>query len=307
MSKLYGITTYFNPCNYQSRIDNLILFYESIIDTLQGNLIIVELQLPGNLRLANYINTPNTITLNDKEVLWQKEALLNIGVDNLPDDCDNVVWLDCDILFDNNRDWVKQTNDLLTSYKMVQPFKIAAKLDEYTRDVVNIDDWPNGLSINNKIGGSVANYKNNIAKLNHPGYACAFKRDILQKHKLYTNNIIGGGDRLMMDIILYGKVNGRYGGLLTHNHRIEFYQWGMPFKSDIGDSFHYTNNTVYHLYHGERNNRRYNSRLEILRKLKYNPDEDVYVKRNGLVGLTERGKRFEQSILEYFIKRQEDK
>ena len=40
-------------------------------------------------------------------VLWQKERLLNIALEHLPDNCTKVVWLDADTFF-TNPNWVRK-------------------------------------------------------------------------------------------------------------------------------------------------------------------------------------------------------
>jgi hypothetical protein len=41
------------------------------------------------------------IQLNGSDVMWQKERLLNIAIEVLPEACRKIAWLDCDIVFEN--------------------------------------------------------------------------------------------------------------------------------------------------------------------------------------------------------------
>jgi hypothetical protein len=52
------------------------------------------------------------IQLRASAVLWQKERLLSIAREHLPPECDKVVWLDADVLFENDG-WVARTSELL--------------------------------------------------------------------------------------------------------------------------------------------------------------------------------------------------
>ena len=51
----------------------------------------------------------NILQLRGGGVMWQKERLLNIAIEQLPADCTKVAWLDNDLIFDDPR-WLERTS-----------------------------------------------------------------------------------------------------------------------------------------------------------------------------------------------------
>ncbi len=114
----WGVSVFLNPAGYKNKIKNYRLFRQS--SKKQGlNLLTVELafgKAPFELKKED---AEILIQLKTDQILWQKERLLNIGIKNLPSDCDKFAWIDADIFFLNDK-WIEQTCDLLEKYAIVQ-------------------------------------------------------------------------------------------------------------------------------------------------------------------------------------------
>jgi hypothetical protein len=98
VSDLFVITTYFNPCRYETRRRNYDIFMAGLskagvpcitVECAFGN---APFELPPSL---------NVIQMRANTLLWQKERLLNLAASWLPRSCKYVAWLDCDITFMN--------------------------------------------------------------------------------------------------------------------------------------------------------------------------------------------------------------
>src|SRR5580658_2870882 len=113
---LWGVTAYFNPAGYRSRLDN----YRSFRKRLKTPLIAVEMSPTGHFELRRD-DAEIVVQLAGGDVLWQKERLLNVALRHLPTDCDIVAWLDCDVIFADD-EWPARTRVALDSYRMVQLF-----------------------------------------------------------------------------------------------------------------------------------------------------------------------------------------
>ena len=126
MGHFWGVTTYFNPAAYATKLRNLETFATRLRQ--QGlKLLIVELAF-GEAPFAVPCELADSILrLRSNAVLWQKERLLNLALSQLPEVCDKVAWLDGDILFTND-EWVSQTSRLLEEHQVVQPYQLAAWL-----------------------------------------------------------------------------------------------------------------------------------------------------------------------------------
>jgi hypothetical protein len=68
----------------------------------------------------------------------------------------------------------------------------------------------------------------------------------------------------------------------------------------------YTPGTILHHWHGSLTNRRYKERWQILTSHDYDPTEDLEIDSQGMTQLSEKGKRMEKDISEYFVERKED-
>ena len=60
-------------------------------------------------------------------VLWQKERLLNIGIERAPAHCRKIVWADLDIDFVSDS-WVHDLSEALERHDVVQPFAWAYRM-----------------------------------------------------------------------------------------------------------------------------------------------------------------------------------
>ena len=98
MSDLWTITSYFNPVRYARKLEN----YRAFRRRLNVPLVAVELFYDSKPELTKS-DADILIQISGRDVLWQKERLLSIALRSVPDHCDKVAWLDCDLLFDAER------------------------------------------------------------------------------------------------------------------------------------------------------------------------------------------------------------
>ncbi len=117
---LWAITAYFNPIRYQRKRANYRIFRQH----LGLPLIAIELAYGVDFELADD-DAEILIRRRGGDVLWQKERLLNLALQALPDECRKVAWVDCDVVF-GATDWAERTCALLDSAMLVQPFTPSA-------------------------------------------------------------------------------------------------------------------------------------------------------------------------------------
>lgn len=84
---LWAITSYFNPIRYRRRLANFKRFREN----LRVPLVAVELAYGPEFELQKG-DAEILIQLRGGAVLWQKERLLNLAMQALPDHCQKVAW-----------------------------------------------------------------------------------------------------------------------------------------------------------------------------------------------------------------------
>lgn len=308
ISELWGITTFFNPSNYQVRYKNYRKFRQN--SKLQGlKLVAIELSFDGNFELKEGKDADILIKLKCKSVLWQKERLLNLALTKLPKICSKVCWIDADLIF-ANRNWVYQTSKLLDHYKVVQPFQRAIRLPQNT---LPIDHITAKLKNPPNVAGTIYDFKlkKEYHTTKHCGYVWAIRRNIIDKLGFYDRNIIGGGDRVMCHAIFSpniqsereaNKPNSPYG--IIHAQDIKTYT--RNFHALVKGDVCFTPGIIYHLWHGDEKNRQYMKRYQVLKKNNYNPIKDIKIGPNGCWNWSTDKTKLIQGVKDYFQSRKED-
>jgi hypothetical protein len=99
-SSLWGVTAFFNPQHYRRRKMLYRVFRER---SKQQGLRLLTVELAFNDAPFELHRREAEILIQlrcgENSVMWQKERLLNIGLNHLPPECTSLVWLDCDVVF----------------------------------------------------------------------------------------------------------------------------------------------------------------------------------------------------------------
>ena len=106
VTDLAVVSCYFNPCHYKKRLENYKTFREGIIKT-KVRFLTVELAFgDDNFELTEFPEVMQLRT-NKNNIMWQKERLLNIGINKVINEgYEKVAWLDADIIFkDDSSDY----------------------------------------------------------------------------------------------------------------------------------------------------------------------------------------------------------
>src|SRR3954453_12592730 len=107
------ISCFFNPMNSPYRLSAFNRFYASIRH-LNHSLVECTIgdsqpQLPAN---------PNILRIRTENLLWHKEAILNLIIAKLPKQFKYVFWVDADVLF-SNRNWLAEGVAELQANKII--------------------------------------------------------------------------------------------------------------------------------------------------------------------------------------------
>lgn len=309
---LWGITAYFNPCKYKKKLANYRIFRKF----LQIPIITVELSFDKGFELDG-ADADILVQLPGKDVMWQKERLLNIGLDSLPEECEKTVWLDCDIVFTDS-DWHLKTAALLNEYKLIQPYK---RVHHLSPDIINGSEITmDHLSAVKPVLSEYSFAYSHVASKpvleeNRPtahkeigavGLMWAARKETLLRHSLYDACIIGGSDTIMA-LSAAGKFNEiAQKNFMNELQFIHFLDWGKSFYSDVKDSIYYVDSNVFHLWHGDFHDRSYSNRHEILKKYNFDPLTDITLDENACWKWNSEKTGLQQKIFSYFASRKED-
>ena len=291
---LYVIVPYFNFCGFKSRRRLFTEFINRNENVPGIRLVVVESMGPSPLP---HLHVWKHVQVRNDSTLWIKENLINIGEKFLPKNWVHLAWLDADILF-LNQNWVDETKEALEFYDVVQLFQSAVNLG------------PRGETIKvDKSFGYMHSQSGTPYTLNdkygfwHPGYAWACNRGAWKKMGgLIDWAILGSADRHMAMAWAGISEYSRPGNMgETYKQMISDFQAECK-----GFRLGNINGTILHEWHGRLEDRKYKERWSILIENKFDPVNDIGYTREGVLQLTDAGKRMEESLKAYFVERKED-
>ncbi len=293
----WGLTCFFNPQQYKNKKENYLKFRES--NKKQGlKLICVELAFNDNPYELTNNDADILIQIRTASVLWQKERLLNIAFKSLPQDCDKIAWLDCDILFEDDS-WIKLASEKLEKYAVVQLFENALFLEKDLKKE-NAGHFISFVK-NVETSGLDEFYKKN----NYPGFAWAARREIFENRGFYDKAIIGAGDGIMA-LSFINSVSMAIPDFYYRKIRFCILSWAKEIYPLVKNSVNYLPLTIIHLYHGEKKNRAYKKRDYILSYFKFDSDNDIKINEDGVWTWNSNKKFLHQAVYDYFFSRNEE-
>jgi hypothetical protein len=299
---LWAITTYFNPRRYRSKLANYRLFRAHL------NLPLLAIELAyGPHHELDKKDADILVRRRGHDVLWQKERLLNSALQALPDDCRNVVWVDCDVVFEA-KDWPRRTNEMLDHFRLVQPFRqvhrmpaawVPGEVKPSMTEQLNSVPFliASGMPIETCLGTPASQIQCT------PGYAWAANRSLLENFQFYDACVVGGGDSAMARAA-YGRFDDAL--RLQHLHRDHYLAWAVPFHDAVRSKVTFLDGDLLHLWHGKTEHRRYRERNEALARFAFNPMVDVAVDQEGAWRWNSGKSELHAFVNEYFELRRED-
>lgn len=306
---LWAVTALFNPLGFQSRRANYERFREGL-SRAGVPLLTVELALGDQPFELNRADADVLLSIRGGDVLWQKERLLNLGIRALPAACDKVVWLDADVLFERE-DWAVATAKLLDQLVVVQPFSRSIRLlagelsADLSRHPIGAGDHEVLHSMAYGVAARGHGCLDRYLEHGHCGYAWAARRDVLQNHGLYEANILGNGD-LNAAHAMYGGARYLKSERLSPALHAHLSRWAEAFYQDVGGSVGYVDGTLYHLWHGKKEDRRYLERLSILIEHDFDPELDLDLTPGRALRWGSHKPELHARCREHFVLRRED-
>ncbi len=303
---LWAITSYFNPSNYKNRL----ITYRTFKEHLRVPLIAVELSFGGRFELQND-DADIVVRLIGRDVLWQKERLLNIALRSLPPECDVVAWLDADVIFASD-DWPQRAQAALERFCIVQLFTERCNLARgATR---NGSDWTPVELAAPGVGYAIAAGKRVDLQIpgayltggSTTGLAWAARRSLLDRHGLYDAHILGAGDRAIACAAI-GRFDFWVEAAAANSLQERHYRaWGEPFFADVTNGIGFIDGRIFHLWHGDGKDRRFAQKHREFRKFGFDPFSDIAIEANGCWRWSTAKPEMHRYLLDYFTVRKED-
>ena len=314
---MIAITAFFAPPEQKIRKKNFRVFRQN----LGIPLIVVEWSQLGEFQIDKG-DCDHLIQLAGGDNLWQKEALLNIGINKARElGNDKIVLLDADVVF-LERCWHKYVSEALDKHTFVQCFSnchYLPPLEDYSNKsrkhlkkllpTYKVPSVCKVLSLSPRNPLFLSDTQKNgeiFPGTNTNGNAgLAYAINLTQYTKtVYPFGIVGGGDISFLaavfdridELILYRK--------LSKFHAADLRGWAQKNVNEL-NSIGFVNLNIFHLWHGDSATRNYINRWSILFDNNYDPLNDITVNPLGLLEFTEVGKRLAEPIEKYMISRKD--
>lgn len=306
------ITSYYNPEDIKDKRENY-LFFKKTLKKQGVNLITVECAFKKQDFNLNKEDADILLQVRSNSILWQKERLLNIGLENLPDDCDKIAWLDADIIILDD-DWAKKVAILLEKYPIVKPFAEAIRLTKKESKKIlkgENEELNNLFSYRNRV---INNYyqPSTMWKLIFLAvFGMCARREVYEKSGFYDRMIICSGDMVMANAFLYK--DSRAKDLKERFHLSEalivdideWYAKLSPRRGDFGICY-LEGVTMFHIFHGKMMNRKYEQTCKLLDKYEFNPKKDLIINEDGCYDWASSKPKLHEGLINYFHARNED-
>lgn len=298
---LHVIAVSFNPRRFKSHVNNYTAFEKHMLES-GVQLTVVECAYGDIPHQFGDNDLINHVPVYAKNPIWVKENLINIGISRLPRDWKYVAWIDADITFERP-DWAAETVYALQHYDFVQPWEncidsdISGGMGENHFSFCR--QWLKERATCTKMGKSGYRFA-------HPGFAWAATRQALENTGgLIETAVLGAGDH-HMSLAMIGKADLSIPAGVTDAYRAPILRWQDRCKTHVNGNIHYVPGTIRHAYHGNKADRQYISRWDILKKHNFDPFQDLKTNTSGVYELAGNKPELKRDVMAYFNNREED-
>jgi len=316
------VSCLFNPGGSNRRVQNFRKFLSGIKQS-GVRCLVVELTLGSNpFQITDH---EDVIRLRTDCILWHKERLLNTGIQRLlSEGVRKIAWLDGDIVFEDSR-WPVEIVRRLETTNLCQVF-----------ETVGVHVHKNGPPL---LAPSAVKYFRKYGQLfpqpvqkfgylakglllgGQSGFGWAARSEVLEKSLLFENAVVGGGDKLMFAASLVADLETARLDSLTHSniackacgHRnrsaaytASYLEWAKQWSAAVRGEVDYARLHIRDMYHGQRTDKGYMKRHDILYQHEFNPATDVKMAVSNCLEWTGRKRQLQREVEAYFLSRRED-
>jgi hypothetical protein len=288
---------------FQRRLAN----YHEFRRRLPLPLVTVELSFQDDFDLGP-ADGEIVISLRGRDVMWQKERLLNRALAAVPAACRKVAWLDGDLIFGRD-DWPQQACRALEDVPVVQLFGEAYYLPPEWKgnQPARGDAYFSRPAIARSVASGRPIYKKEEAfGFNQRGHAWAARRELLQSHRFYDACILGSGDAVMA-LAAWGEFDHAAWHIrMNERQRQHYLTWAEPYHAAVRGKASFVEGDLFHLWHGSEENRRLGGRYQGLEPFEFDPRVDIAADGEGGWRWNSDKPAMHRYVRDYFAARKED-
>jgi len=283
---LAAIACYFNPAGYKKIRRNYLQFLHHM-KWWNVDLFVAEIAFASE----DFVDPCAFIRLRggERNIMWQKERLLNLIVESLPPRYDKIAWIDADILF-LNPGWASEVKEKLEFDPVVQL-------------------WNRWHCVNSAgaIGGDLQGIGDDawryLKTKSSPGGAWAARRAVFP---LYDRHILGSGDAMAV-LAWCGRLERLAIKHSSEAMREDFVNWAKTAYDKVRGQISCASGDAVHLNHGDRSRRMYVDRWKPAVKWGFDPQKHIEIEQSGIFAWTaEAPHQLKSWVSEYFRVRDED-
>lgn len=316
------VSCFFNPGGSQRRIKN----FEAFLSGIKASgvrCLVVELAFSS--RPFQFGDHEDVIQLRTSDIMWHKERLLNIGISRLlSEGYEKIAWMDGDIIFDDP-DWHRVIAAKLDTARLCQVFgTVAIQGDRNSWSEVGpsaVKYFHERGTLYNQSPKSIRGLIKGRLRGGQSGFGWAARAEVLRKVMLYENAIVGGGDKMIFLASLAPNFTTHGFQALTvssfscsrcgHRNMSSAYsssylEWANRWADAVDKQVDYADLNIRDMYHGDRKDRKYLARRDILFKHQFNPAEDLTLDASGCLAWASEKKNLHHDVESYFLSRRED-
>jgi hypothetical protein len=307
-SNLWAITCFFNPIGYRRRREN----YRRFRRALNVPLLTVELSYQDRYELADD-EADMLVRLRGRDVLWQKERLLNVAIEHLPKSCSKLAWLDCDVLFEE-ADWAAEAERLLDRFPVAQLFRELVHLrpDGLVEDAPRLPPGARRTSLayrwaTQTVAPDIFLEPQGTSQARcNCGMAWAGRRALLDKYGFYDAMILGMGDKMFAAAAVGRYADAAAAHRLNARQTEHYLRWAIPLHDEVRGNLGYREGTSYHLWHGNLSDRGYLERYDGFEAFEFDPRRDLSIDTGGCWRWNTPKPAMHRHVAQYFRRRRED-
>jgi hypothetical protein len=300
-SDLCVVMCYFNPDHYYTKRYNFEICRKGLVKQRVPH-VIVECAFSGSE--FELPHARNVLRYSANDVMWQKERLLNLGIQSFPQKYQKVAWIDCDILFEDDQ-WHRNASRALDTFSVIQLYDWSVRLPPGHLEYAG----SGAVSRSFAYISSTEPPRNRIRYREHgrTGFAWAARRELLDAHGLYDACILGGADHLMAHAFALNLDSPCVTEHWTNAHVSHFLSWAQAIQPYINKGgLGFIEGRIFHLWHGEQSKRNYGARKSILELYAFEPLADLKIADSGPWVWSSTKTELHSWVRRYFSDRRED-
>lgn len=303
--RLHVVTMVSNPVRWRSRYENYWRFHEHVQHS-GATLHTCEVAFGGRPFEVTEPGNPMHLQLRTHTELWHKENALNLIINRLPPEVKYIAWIDADVKFARN-DWAQETLQLLQHYQFLQMFSHAQDLSHHHEPGNIMSSFMyNWTHSPEAFGHRPKGTYYGRGPHWHPGYAWAARRGALNRVGSLIDWAIMGAADWIMACALVGKVESALGSAYHPNYKHLSRAWEKRAEKHIQRNVGYMPGLLYHMYHGDKKKRNYETRHKLLVDTQFDPTVDLKRDTQGLWQIEPDARQLRDGLRAYNRARDED-